>query len=299
MGHEVLSRRDYEFIDQGYLIDNGPWQEKIKKMVERQKTIGLVQSWPTLGVDEFKPDFLPENPDANGVAGQSAGVNVLTDVIAEAEEKVKTIELNAKKNAYEVVEKARWEADEILNIAREESEKEAVVIRETAREQGHKEGFDKGHQEGFAEGEIAGKNSYMNQIKNLNGLMESLTSERKKLIDDLQPVLVELVGEALKRCLNQEAEKGGLIVQFVREALLKAQDRVQLKLHLNPDDMAEIETHKKQLQLTVGAGEMELIADGRVERGGCLLETEGGTVDVRLNTVVDQVKESLMSEMKN
>lgn len=299
MGHEVLSSRDYEYLDHGYLIDNGPWQEKIKKMAERQKTIGLVQSWPTLGVDEFKPDFLPENPDANGVAGQSAGMNVLPDPIAEAEEKVKAIELNAKKNAYEVVEKARWEADEILSMAREESEKEAAVIRETAREQGYKEGFAKGNQEGFAEGEIAGKNSYSDSIKNLNGLMENLTIERKKLVGDLQPLLVELLGEALKRCLNQEAEKGALVIQLAREALSKAQDRVHLKLHLNPDDMSEIESHKKQLQLTVGAGEMELIADGRVERGGCLLETEGGTVDVRLNTVVDQVKESLMSEMKN
>jgi flagellar assembly protein FliH len=299
MGHEVLSRRDYEFVDQGYLIDNGPWQEKIKKMAERQKIVGLVQSWPTLGVDEFKPDFLPENPDANGVAGQSSSVSVLTDVVAESEEKAKVIEQNARKNAYEVVEKARWEADEILNISREEAEKESGAIRETAKEQGHKEGFDKGNQEGFVEGEIAGKNSYSDSIKNLNGLMENLTSERKKLIGDLQPLLVELVGEALKRCLNQEAEKGSLVVQLAQEALSKAQDRVHLKLHLNPDDMSEIEAHKKQLQLTVGAGEMELIADGRVERGGCLLETEGGTVDVRLNTVVDQVKESLMSEMKN
>ncbi len=299
MGHEVLSSRDYEYVDQGYLIDNGPWQEKIKKMAERQKTIGLVQSWPTLGVDEFKPDFLAENPDANGVAGQSSSVSVLTDVITESEEKAKVIEQNARKNAYEVVEKARWEAGEILNIAREEAEKESGAIREMAREQGHKEGLDKGKQEGFVEGEIAGKNSYSDSIKNLNGLMENLTIERKKLISDLQPLLVELVGEALKRCLNREAEKDGLVVQLVQEALSKAQDKVHLKLHLNPDDMSEIEAHKKQLQLTVGAGEMELIADGRVERGGCFLETEGGTVDVRLNTVVDQLKESLMSEMKN
>src|SRR5665213_112682 len=243
-----------------------------------------------LRVAKFMSVFLSENPDANGVSGQTSVVNVLTDVIAESEEKAKAIAQNARKNAYEVVEKARWEADEILNIAREEAEKEAGTVRETAREQGHKEGFDKGSQEGFAEGEIAGKNSYSDSIKNLNGLMENLTSERKKLIGDLQPLLVELVGEALKRCLNQEAEKGGLVVQLAQEALSKAQDRVHLKLHLNPGDMSEIEANKKQLQLTVGAGEMELIADGRVE---------GGAVDVRLNTVVDQVKESLMSEMKN
>jgi flagellar biosynthesis/type III secretory pathway protein FliH len=42
---------------------------------------------------------------------------------------------------------------------------------------------------------------------------------------------------------------------------------------------------------------MELVADARIERGGCLLETESGMVDVRLSTVVEQVKESLTAEM--
>ena len=297
MGHEVLSSKDYEYQDQGYLIDNGPWQETIKKMAQRPKTIGLINSWPTLGVDEFKPDFLPENSDANGVAGLST-VGVLPDVIADAEEKARTIEQNARKSAYEVVEKSRWEADKILSVAREEAENESSVIRETARVQGHKEGFDQGKPEGFSQGVADGKNSYSELIKNFNGLMDSLTAERKTLVGDLQPLLVELVGEALKKCLNKQAKKGKLVANLVHEALLKAQDRVHLKLHLNPDDINEIEAHRNELQLTVGAGEMELIADARIERGGCLLDTEGGTVDVRLNTVVDQVKESLTSEMK-
>ena len=118
------------------------------------------------------------------------------------------------------------------------------------------------------------------------------------MVGDLQPLLVELVGEALKKCLNEEAGKGDLVVNLVGEALLKAQDRVHLKLHLNPADMNEIEAHRNELQLTVGAAEMELIADARIERGGCVLDTEDGTVDVRLNTVVDKIKESLTSEMK-
>ncbi len=298
MGQEVLSSRDYEHIDRGYLIDNGPWQEKIKKMAELTKNIGLVQSWPTLGADEFKPDFLPENSDSNGISGFSSVVNVLPDVIADAEEKARTIEQNARKSAYEELEKARWEADKVLSIAREEAEKEAGIIRETAREQGYKEGLEKGMPEGFSQGVIEGKSSYSDLLNNLNGLMESLTIERKKLVGDLQPFLVELVGEALKKCLKGEADKGNLVVNLVREALLKAQDRVHLKLHLNPDDMNEIEAHRHELQVTVGAGEMELVADERIERGGCVLDTENGTVDVRLNTVVDKVKESLTSEMK-
>jgi flagellar assembly protein FliH len=267
-------------------------------MTQLSKNVGLVQSWPTLGVDEFKPDFLPENSDSNGIVGLSSVVNFLPDVIADAEEKARTIEQNARKSAYEEVEKARWEADKILSVAREEAEKESSVIRETAREQGYKSGFDQGKPEGFTQGVVEGKNSYSDSLNNLNGLVENLTVERKKLVGDLQPLLVELVGEALKKCLNEEASKGDLIVKLVGEALLKAQDRVHLKLHLNPGDMNEIEAHRKELQLSVGAADMELIADARIERGGCVLDTEDGTVDVRLDTVVDKVKESLISEMK-
>jgi flagellar assembly protein FliH len=298
MSQEVLSSQDYEHIDQGYLIDNGPWQEKIKKMAQLSKSIVVVKSWPTLGVDEFKPDFLPENSDSNGIVSLSSVENVLPNVIADAEEKAKTIEQNARKSAYEEVEKARWEADKILSVARGEAEKESGVIRETARERGYKDGFDQGKPEGFTQGVVEGKNSYSDSLNNLNGLIENLTVERKKMVGDLQPLLVELVGEALKKCLNEEAGKGDLVVNLVGEALLKAQDRVHLKLHLNPADMNEIEAHRNELQLTVGAAEMELIADARIERGGCVLDTEDGTVDVRLNTVVDKIKESLTSEMK-
>lgn len=290
MGHEVLSDQDYQYMDQGYLIDNGPWQDKIKKMAQPHEMVSG-GTWPTLGVEEFKPDFLPENAEAETAP-------VMMDPMTEATEKAKAIELNAKKIAFDLVEKARWEADEILHAAKDEAEKESGAIRDAAAEEGRKDGFEKGKQEGFVQGEIEGKSAYSEQTKTLHSLMESLSAERKKLVGDLQPMLVELVGSALQRCLGQIAQDGQLVLGFVREALTKAQDRVQLKLHLNPEDMAEVEAKRKELQLSVGAGEMELIADARIERGGCVLETEAGMVDVRLSTVVEQVKESLTAEMK-
>ncbi len=290
MGHEVLSDQDYQYMDQGYLIDNGPWQDKIKKMAQPQEVVAG-GTWPTLGVEEFRPNFLPENAEAETAP-------VMMDPMTEAAEKAKAIELNAKKTAFDLVEKARWEADEILHNAKEEAEKESGAIRDAAAEEGRNAGFEQGKKEGFVQGEIEGKNAYSEQTKTLNLLMESLSAERKKLVGDLQPMLVELVGSALRRCLGKEAQDGQLVLGFVREALTKAQDRVQLKLHLNPEDMAEVEAKRKELQLSVGAGEMELIADARIERGGCVLETEAGMVDVRLSTVVEQVKESLTAEMK-
>ncbi len=300
MGHEVLSNQEYRYFDQGYLVDNGPWQEKIRKRNEARLKPNISEPWPTLGTEEFQPAFLPENPEASGtfVTVEPTTEELLEKTRIEAEEKAKSIEQGAKKNAYEIVEKARWEANDLLNKAKEDAEKEIQLIKEAANEAGKKEGIERGHQEGFDQGRVEGQQSYSEVMKKWNGLLEVLTSERRKLLADLQPVLVELVGEALHHCLKKEAKRHGpMVLEFVQDVLKKAQDRVHLKLHLNPDDVEEVEIQREQLQLSVGAGGLEIFPDARIERGGCLLETEAGAVDGRLTTIVDQVKESLTNEM--
>ncbi len=294
MGHDVLSKGGYQYIDKGFLVDNGPWQEEIKKRIERQAVVKSDESWPTLGVNEFQPVYLPENPEAEGVFKTPSSADLLASVLADEEEEGKSI----KKNAYEMVEKARLETEEILRNAREEAEKEAIGIKGIAAEQGRQDGFEKGKEEGLAQGLAEGKNSYVDLVKSLNAVLGSLAEERKKIIADFQPLLVELVGESLKRCLKKESENGLMVVEFVNEVLRKAQDRVDLKLHLNPADVAEIESRKEELQLSVGTGGLTIVPDARIERGGCLLETEAGSVDARLSTIVGQMQESLTSELK-
>ncbi|HJT24578.1 MAG TPA: FliH/SctL family protein, partial [bacterium] len=88
-----------------------------------------------------------------------------------------------------------------------------------------------------------------------------------------------------------------MVLDLAQEVIKKAQDQVHLKLHLNPEDVEEVEAQKEQLQLSVGAGELEIVPDARIERGGCVLETEAGSVDARLSTVVEQIKGSLSEGM--
>jgi flagellar assembly protein FliH len=128
-------------------------------------------------------------------------------------------------------------------------------------------------------------------------MLGQMVEARKSLLMDLKPFVVDLTGEALRRCLKDEAEKhGSMVVEFVQEALRKAQDRVHLKLHLNPGDLEEVEAQKQRIGLSVGVQGIELVPDTRVELGGCRLETEAGSVDAQISTVVDQVRKTLNSD---
>jgi flagellar assembly protein FliH len=298
MSREVLSNQDYQYSPQGYLVDNTAWQEEIKRRLAEELKKGITEPRPTLNPDEFQPYFLPENPEAVETVQPAEPVPTAEEIAErtklEAEEQAKEIEQTAKKKAYEEIEQARWEANEIITKAKEDAEKEVLALKDAAGEEGRKTGFEKGQQEGVEKGRVEGQQSYAEALKKWNHVLEETTAERKKLLGEMQPILVELVGEALHRCLAKEAKRHHeMVLDFAQEVIKKAQDQVHLKMHLNPEDVEEVEAQKEQLQLSVGAGELELVPDARIERGGCVLETEAGSVDARLSTVVDQVKESL------
>ena len=303
MSREVISNPDYQYSPQGYLVDNVPWQEEIKKRLAEEIQKRMTEPHPTLDTEEFQPFFLPENPEAAEApqevkAPEPTAEEIEAQAKAEAEEKARAIEQAARKSAYEIVEQARWEANDLISKAKEEAEKEVQNLKDTASEEGRKQGIEKGHQEGLEKGREEGRQGYAAAVKKWDGMAETAVAERKKLLGELQPVLVELVGEALHRCLQKEAKRHHqMVLDLAQEVIKKAQDQVHLKLHLNPEDVEEVEAQKEQLQLSVGAGNLEIVPDARIERGGCGLETEAGSVDARLSTVVEQVKESLNEGM--
>ena len=301
MSREVLSSRDYQQLEQGYLVDNAPWQEEIKKRIRQGSVVKITETRPTLGPEEFQPLLLAETPEAMEEVKppEPTPEEILVKAKMDAEETVKSIEQAAKKSAFEVVEQARWEANDLLSKAKEEVEKEIQQLKDAAGEEGRKEGLTRGLEEGLVKGREEGKAEYSGALKKWNDLFDKTLEERKAAMADLQPLLVELVGETLYRCLKDESKKNSQVVmELAKEALTKAQDRVHLKLRLNPEDVEEVSREKERLQLSVGAGQIELVADERIEKGGCVLETEAGSVDVRLSTVVAQVKDSLSQGMQ-
>jgi flagellar assembly protein FliH len=149
----------------------------------------------------------------------------------------------------------------------------------------------------LGEGKQEGQKAYSGVVANLSSVLQKTVEERKELLGEMKPLLVDLVGEALQACLKKKAKNGPIVVHFVEEALKKAVGRAKLMVHLNPADVEAVELEIQNLQLSVGAGEIELVPDARIEQGGCLLETEAGSVDAQLPTVVSQVKDALRDKV--
>jgi flagellar assembly protein FliH len=203
--------------------------------------------------------------------------------------------MEAQQKASETAEMARREADEILRQASEKAQSEAQKLKEESRESGKKDGFSEGYKEGLEKGRVEGQQKFSAGIQKWEEALNQVVVERKRLLAEMRPILADLASQSLHQCLKKEAQLDRqMVVRIVEETLKKAHDRVHLKAHLNPEDVREVEAQKGKLLLSVGMSELEIMPDGRIEPGGCLLETEAGSVDARISTIATQVKQALL-----
>jgi flagellar assembly protein FliH len=80
----------------------------------------------------------------------------------------------------------------------------------------------------------------------------------------------------------------------VREAISGVRERERLVVRVSPRDH-KLFAGENIAPKNGDAGSIELVADERVELGGCLIETSSGTLDGRLETQLQRLCDTLAS----
>jgi len=298
MRRTVFTDRDFQMAADGYLVDNEPWQAEIQRRVVESKV------WAPTSFEALEAP--PVEGDGVGLGEETVLLQesevlrqeALERADREARELKARILGEARESALREAETIRAAAQQAAELARTKAEEEAKAaaeaVRKQAEQEGKAEGLSAGRAEGLEAGKAEGKAQYESKVREWDGLISSTLSERRKALADMEPLLVDLVGDALLKCLRREAlERPGLVVELVGQSIRMAHDKVRLRIHLHPGDVDRVERVRQELQLSVGAGDLELVPDGRIEQGGCLLETEAGSVDARLGTLVSQAQDAL------
>jgi len=180
--------------------------------------------------------------------------------------------VSAAKQAEAIINEARQTADQIIAQARELKDHMASQV-ETER----KKGYDQGHQEGLAQ---------------VTEQVTSATHYREKMLQDAEPEVVSMVYQIVEKILG-DAVKKGAIVDIVRQALQEAiGERVTVRIH--PEDLDKVRASETDLKEKLqNIKSLNVVADEQIERGGCAVDTEVGTIDAELSTQLAAIKKSL------
>ncbi|MBD15481.1 MAG: hypothetical protein CMJ72_09990 [Planctomycetaceae bacterium] len=100
-----------------------------------------------------------------------------------------------------------------------------------------------------------------------------------------------IAAQIIRRELSQHPE---IAIQWVQEALQLSAGAAEITVHLHPTDYETIGNQVEQLaSVFCQAAPATIIADDSVSRGGCLVTTEFGSVDLQLETQLSRLAEEM------
>lgn len=185
------------------------------------------------------------------------------------------------------VNKAKEGVKELLKDALDKAKRQATDIKAHAQKQGH----DEGYAEGFKKGEDAAREEFKPFLETIEGLISDLTGFRKDMYDKGEREMVEMVVSLAKKVIHFEfSTRDDAVQEMIRLAVQSVLDRESMVIKINPTDKGYAESFRPELHHLFGEiKNITFEAHSGVERGGCIVETNFGVVDARIDKLGEQM----------
>ncbi|MBQ2124692.1 MAG: flagellar assembly protein FliH, partial [Spirochaetales bacterium] len=212
-------------------------------------------------------------------------------IIKEKNDEAQIIKMNAEDDAHNILEKANEEA---LKIENGIAEKEKKIISE-AREIGYKDGWDEGIAK--ANGEVERLTERMHDM--INGIINKRTS----IFIEAEQQIISLVLSIARKVIKVLSEnQKNVVINNVIHSLKKLSTRKNIAIRVNLADLELTTQYKEKFIKIAETDNIKILEDTTVDKGGCIIETDFGTLDARISSqlheIEDRVQEMVPLQVK-
>ncbi|HHY98107.1 MAG TPA: hypothetical protein GX509_05160 [Firmicutes bacterium] len=201
---------------------------------------------------------------------------------------------DAVARAARLLEQTREKAEELIDAARAEAERIIAQARDMEA-QIKNEAFRSGYEDGRKEIEKTMMSKIEGLITGLDKAREAILGQRMEAMKSAEGELVDLACEIASRIICAEiARDNSSVVNVAKEALRYTTGEGRIVVRVADADLEAATNALPQLEAVIdGIHELEILPDPRVESGGCIVETEYGTVDARISQQLSQIRRHL------
>jgi len=257
------------------------------------------------GVDE-----LPIPINIQGVFDQTVQTaeSQAEHIVVTAEAQATQAIADANTAGQQIIEDARQEAEKAGVEIRQQAEEDAVGIREEARrsatEEGRQEGLTQGKDEGtdigqkegweqgYKEGWAQGYQEYTEATEQIKTFLSDIRLQKQEMIEKAESDLIGLVFDIVEKVIHNQISNDNVIYHAVKSALQFAVGSETLEVRVNPDDVQKLEPHRDEFYSLMDQLErFDIVEDQEISRGGCVVRSNLGQIDLRLETQLNQVEQ--------
>lgn len=175
---------------------------------------------------------------------------------------------------------------------------------EDLEQQAYCRGFDEGERSGFEQGEKAGAEAAQQRLEHglssVQIMIQEIEGLRCTAAAEFEAELVQLALAVARKIVQHEI---GLapeaVTRIVRQALGRVEHAARISIRIHPEDLKLLsQTSPPLMSGRSEAGRVVLEPDEGITRGGCLIETDGGEVDARIERQFQVVEEAFRAEFE-
>ena len=175
-------------------------------------------------------------------------------------------------------------ANSQLKETLQEIEEGKADIYESAREAGHKNGY--------SEGKTSAGQETSDLNERLGSLIKNISEEKASFLSELEDEVVELVFITVSKIVGEAATDVEGIHNIVQEQIQKFRDQNEFLLLVAPDDLHVITS---LADTNPEFENIKILPDKMIDCGGCIIKSDAGSLDARLDVQMDSFRESMLN----
>lgn len=168
-------------------------------------------------------------------------------------------------------------------------------VQEDAYREGHELGLVEGTEKAFQDS----KEEFKQRLGALDSILANLETLKGRLLVNNEAELIKLVFLCAKKLALNDLEKHrNAVVEILKHVVGEMQTDERITVRVNEEDMIFLSSlQDKADQKMQNFERIKFIVDEKVRPGGCLIETEYGTVDATVEERVERVWQSLYTRI--
>ena len=200
------------------------------------------------------------------------------------------------------------DVEDIVGMTGPDGEEQAESASGVDYKQAAEEAASEAYRQGYEAGKEEASNKFQNEFEkrigeisaDFSSLKTQFAAEVVRYNQDFEKAIVTLALAVARRVVAREIEVDeGAVLARSREAIRKIIGVDKIKIHVSPSDEEYIREHRNELSSYADSvKEIVIEADSKVERGGCVIESELGNIDARVSTQFELIEEALLGLIK-
>lgn len=293
MAKTVFRPQETVHLTSAYVL-HAPGGDAVVEEIE-EAAPALAYEGPTADDLRREAELFRQNWEREKEAMTAAARAEAQDIVAKAEaaafEEVKRKNdqaLKIRRDAESAAEKALREAEAKIQAFEVEAKARVDEVTKAA----HKEGFDQGREEGFKEG----KNEVERLVDRLHVILDRAMDKRGEILEQTEAQVVELVLLIARKVVKTISEnQKNVVLSNVAQALRKLKTRSDVIIRVNLADLQLTTEHAKDfIESAENAKKLSIVEDMGVDRGGCIIETDFGEIDARIQSQLHELEEKIL-----